>query len=67
MHKNSGTMKPFTKIAALLLGIIALIHLLRLITHWQVVINGFELPVWISIIGFIVAGVLSLGLWKESK
>jgi hypothetical protein len=60
-------MKPFTKIASLLLGIIALIHLLRLITHWQVAVNGFELPVWISIIGFIVASVLSLGLLKESR
>ena len=60
-------MKPFTKIASILLGIISLLHLLRLITHWQVTFNGFELPVWFSILGFIIALILSIGLWRESK
>ncbi|MFI5219810.1 MAG: hypothetical protein ACHQNT_10005 [Bacteroidia bacterium] len=60
-------MKPFTKIAAVLLGFVALLHLLRLISHWNVIINNYEIPVWVSIIGFIIAGALSMGLWKEAK
>lgn len=60
-------MKPFTRISAILLGIIALLHLLRLIGRWQIMINGFEIPVWASIIGFIIALILGLGLWKEAK
>ena len=59
-------MKPFTKSASLLLGLIALIHLIRLITHWNVIINNLEIPVWASGFGCIIASVLSLGLWKRS-
>ena len=60
-------MKPFTKAGAVLLGIIALIHLLRLITRWEVEIEGTDIPWWSSIIAFLVAGTISMGLWKESK
>ena len=60
-------MKPFTKIASVILGIVALIHLCRLITHFSITISGSEVPIWINVVGVMVAGALSLGLWKESK
>lgn len=60
-------MKPFTKISAVLFAAVAILHLIRLVTHFQVTVSGNEIPQWISIIGFLVAGVISGGLWKESK
>jgi len=60
-------MKPFTKIASLFLGVIALFHLLRLIFQWKVIFINYELPLWLSILGFVIASVLSIRLWKEAK
>ncbi len=60
-------MKPFTKISSVLFGIIALIHLLRLVTHFQVSVFNIEIPIWLNVAGVIIASLLSLGLWKESK
>ena len=41
-------MKPFTLTAAVVLALIALVHLLRLFTGWDVVVTGFAVPVWWS-------------------
>jgi hypothetical protein len=60
-------MKPFTKIAAYIFGIIAFMHLYRLITHFQISAFNHEMPLWVNIIGFIIAAILCIGLWKESK
>jgi hypothetical protein len=60
-------MKPFRKIATIIFGITVFIHLYRLITHFSVSIGSHEVPVWVNIIGFIIATTLSIGLWKESK
>lgn len=60
-------MKPFSKIASILMAVIALIHLLRLIVHWKVTISEYEVPLWASILGIIIGMTLSIGLWKESN
>jgi len=60
-------MKPFTMVAALIFAIIALIHLYRLIRPFEVVIAGTVLPSWVSIAGLLIASVLAVMLWRESK
>ncbi len=60
-------MKPFTRIASFIFGIIALLHLLRLIFSIEVVVGCFQFPLWISIGGLIVTTILSVGLWKEAN
>ena len=60
-------MKPFTKVAALLLGVVALAHLYRIVRPFEVVIAGTAVPQWASAVGLIIAGVLSLMLWRESR
>jgi hypothetical protein len=60
-------MKPFTTVAALIFAIIALVHLYRLIKPFEVVIAGTVLPSWVSIAGLLIASVLALMLWRESK
>jgi hypothetical protein len=60
-------MKPFTKIASIIIGIAGLIHLYRIVFPFRVIIWSFDVPGYASIVFFILALVLSIGLWKESK
>jgi protein-S-isoprenylcysteine O-methyltransferase Ste14 len=60
-------MKPFTKIADFILAIVALVHLARVFFNETVMIGNLEIPMWVSIVGCIVASILSIGLWRESK
>ena len=60
-------MKPFTTLAVLLFALIALAHLYRLISPFDVVVHGTALPQWISAAGLIVAGGLAVMLWRESR
>jgi hypothetical protein len=54
-------------IAALIFAIIALLHLYRLFTHYQVILGSHTIPMWVSYIGVIVGGVLAWGLWREAR
>jgi hypothetical protein len=60
-------MKPFTKLAAALLGIVALAHLYRFFRPFEITVAGASVPQAASIVGLIVAGVLALMLWRESR
>ena len=60
-------MKPFTKIATALFAVIALAHLYRLISPFEVVIAGCSLPQWLSAVGAVVAGGLAVMLHREAR
>lgn len=60
-------MKPFTKSAAVVFTLLALIHIYRLITQFKVVIGDYEVPATVSLFFAILGIVLGIGLWKESK
>ena len=51
--------KTFVATAAVIFGIVALLHLLRLVIGWSVVIEDWTVPMWFSWIGLVVAGALS--------
>ena len=59
--------KPFTLIAAILFGLAALLHLYRLVTHFQVIIGSHTMSQTLSIVAIVVAAVLSWGLFRESR
>ena len=58
-------MKPFTLVAIAVFGLMALMHLLRLFLGWEVSFNGLIIPLWASVLGFLIAGGLAFGLWRE--
>lgn len=60
-------MKPFTALASALLALIALLQLLRFILAWPVSVNGVDIPTWVSALAFVVAGGLSVMLWRERR
>ena len=60
-------MKPFTLIAAVVFGLMALLHAYRLATHFQVIVGSHSIAQEISWIGVIVAAALSFGLFREAR
>jgi uncharacterized integral membrane protein len=62
----NGT-KPFTMLASVIFAVVALIHLFRLWSRFHVVFGTHAVPVWVSIIGFVVPGILSVMLYREAR
>jgi len=60
-------MKLATKIATVLLGLVALVHLVRLLLGWDVTIAGFSVPVWWSAFGFLIPGALAFFIYREHQ
>jgi hypothetical protein len=52
------------RVSGTIFGIIALIHLARLITGVPVNIAGNSLPMWMNIVGFIATCFLCIWLWS---
>ena len=60
-------MKPFTSLAIAIFTIVAVVHLLRILLGWEVIIQGVMIPMWASYLGLIIAGGLAFLLWRESR
>ena len=60
-------MKPAAVLSTGLLCVVALAHLLRLVLRIQVIAAGNEIPLWVSVIGFLVPATLAAALWRESR
>jgi hypothetical protein len=58
-------MKPFTTVAIVFFSLVSILQLVRLILGWEVLINGFAIPLWFSGIAFVVAAGLAVMLWRE--
>ena|SRR5438034_1883861 len=59
--------KPFTTIAIGLFVLIALLHVVRLLFQWEVAVNGVIIPLWVSLIGFIISGALAVMVYLECR
>ena len=60
-------MKPASLLVAILLDIIAVVHILRLVFHTEVIIGGRVLPMWVSGVGAVAAAVLSVLVFLEAR
>lgn len=59
--------KPFTIIASLIFAVMAIIHLDRVATHFQVIIGSHVIPQWLSFLGVVIPAIFAVGLWRESR
>ena len=57
---------PGLRVAGTIFGIVAILHLLRVMTKVTVMINGWSLPAWINWMGFFGATFLCIWLWRMS-
>jgi hypothetical protein len=53
-------MKAYVQTSGLLFGLIAIGHLYRVFRHWPADLAGHVVPLWLSWIGLVLAGGLSL-------
>lgn len=60
-------MKPFTTIAIAIFTIVSIVHLFRLMLGFEVVIADRAVPMWASLAGAVIAGVLALMLAREAR
>ena len=51
------------KVAGVIFSIFALMHLLRVLYHWQMMIAGYEIPESASVVALIVAGILAIWMF----
>ena len=59
--------RPFTLIAALIFACMALIHVYRLFTDFQIIVGSHTIPMWVSYVGIIVPGLLAIMLFREAR
>ena len=60
------TGRPFTLIAAIIFALMALVHVYRIMTDFQLIVGTHVIAPVASWIGAIVAAVLSIGLFREA-
>ena len=54
------------RVAGTIFALVCLAHLWRVITRADVVIAGWQMPVWLNVVGVLIAGGLSLWMWRLS-
>jgi hypothetical protein len=59
--------KPFTWIAAAIFAVAAIVHIIRLFTHFQVIIGSHHIPQWASYIAIVLGAFLSWMLCREAR
>gem|GEM_PF-697779 len=61
------THKIYFHITSAIFAIITLLHFSRLIFGWTAIVGDYEVPMWMSYVGTIAAGFLSLQAFKLNK
>ena len=59
--------KRFTKVAGVVFAIVAALHLLRLLVHWEATIGGWDVPMWVSGAALALSGYLAYSAFTVSK
>ena len=60
-------MKPASLVVAIVLDLVAVMHLLRLVFQVNVTIGGWVVPMWVSVVGCIAATALSFLVFLEAR
>jgi hypothetical protein len=55
------------RVGGIIFGIVCLAHLWRLFAHIDIQVGTHHFPIWGSVAGAIVAGALSLWMWRLSS
>jgi hypothetical protein len=60
-------MKPIAALSVVLFALMAFGHLLRVLAGWELVISATVIPMWPSVLVFLVFGGVAIMLWREAK
>jgi hypothetical protein len=59
--------RPFTLIAALVFFAMALVHVYRIFTQFQIIIGSHTIPMWVSYFGIVIPALLAILLLRENR
>ena len=59
--------KTFSLVSGLIFLLIAVIHVLRLAFKWEVILNGWAVPMWVSAIAIVTTAYLAFESLKLSR
>ena len=59
--------RPFTWIASAIFAVMALLHLYRLLAHFQIIVGSHTIPEWVSYVAIVVSAGLSWMLCREAR
>ena len=59
--------RPFTWIASAIFALMALVHIYRLFTHFQIILGSHNIPMWCSYVAIVVTALLSWMLCREAR
>jgi len=51
--------KIFSLVAGLIFLLIAVMHGLRIAFRWEVVLNGWSVPMWVSVVAIVITAYLA--------
>jgi len=51
--------RTFSVTAGVIFALMALVHFVRIYLDWPIVISTLSIPIWVSWIGFVIAGGLA--------
>ena len=57
-------MRTYALVTGCIFGVLALAHLARLCLDWPVQVAGWVVPMWVSWIGILAAGTLSVWAFR---
>lgn len=66
-EKCKRSCKPFTIIAIVVFSFVSCTHLFRLFFEWEIILNGIVVPLWFSVLAFVIAAGLAVMLWLEAQ
>ena len=49
----------YRKVAGTVFAVVAVMHVLRLISGWEMAFAGWAMPIWLSVVGVVFAGWLA--------
>jgi len=53
------SVKTFLRVSGTIFLVVAVVHLLRLVFKWEVILVGWPAPVWLSAVAFLIAAALA--------
>jgi hypothetical protein len=55
------------KVASAVFGLVGVLQLIRLLLGWEVIINHYDIPLWLSGVAVVVLGGLSIWLFRLAR
>jgi len=66
-RRSVMSVKTYALTSSLIFFVVAVLHLLRLFYHCDVMIASWYAPMWVSVVGLLVAGFLSFAGFRVAQ